>query len=215
MTIRLSEQVLLLALNETSGKIYPLPEQYLDFAVAGALIMELVFDEYVRLHQGLLRVLKAGPTGDAVLDTALSYLPAAGSSSPAMHALIDLAAHSSQLTAMLLDDLVFKGVLEPGSYRYLWFFSDFCQTDPKLLEATSVKKTLREILFQNRSPNEKEAVLVGIASVCNLMTHIFSPEDLRTAEPRIRKLVRFEIINHLISNALDEFQNAVINALAS
>lgn len=216
MKMRLAEQVILLSLNETSGKIYPLPEQYLDYAIAGSLLMELVLKEHARLHQGLLRTLKQGPIGDPILDTVLRYLPTPGNSEPATQALAHLATRTSQWTNMLLEDLAKKGVLEQGSYRYLWFFSETTHpvTSSSKLE-TDVKKTLREILFQGKMPTEDETVLLGIANACNLLSHIFSPEDLRAAEPRIRKLIRFEIINHVVSNALDEFQNTVAATMAS
>lgn len=215
MEIRIAEQVLLLALNETSGKIYPLPDQYLDYAIAGALLMELVFKEHIRLHQGMMKTLTPAPTGDAVLDKMMALLPSQGNSEAASVALADLAAHTGALTPLLLEDLVKKGVLEQGSYRYLWFFTEPTFPAHSIAETTSIKKHLREILFQGRTPTENEAVLIGIAHVCNLLSHLFSPEDLKAAEPRIRKLIRFEIINHVLSNALGEFQNTVLTTVAN
>ncbi len=204
MSIRLAEQVLLLLLNENSGKIYPQPNQYLDYAIIGALLIELAEKECVRLYQGVVKTLKK-PTGeDPILQKIIYALPEAGTSEETAQCLNRLASEVGALPPLLLQSLLGKNILEQGTNQYLWFFK-------KMPEASyiDIKQRLTEILFHEQSPTESEALLIGIACACNLLSHLFTPEDLKSAEPRIRKLIRFEIINHVLSNALDEFQSAM------
>jgi len=73
--LRFAEEILLLALDENTGRLHALPERALEFALAGAVLMELAFMGRLDTDATQLIVSDTSPTGDAVLDEALKALP--------------------------------------------------------------------------------------------------------------------------------------------
>lgn len=204
--LRLAEQMLLLMLNEGSGRIYPTSKQYLDYAIVGAIVLELVAKGYLRIHQGVIKRLNEDLTGDPVADGILSHLNSTLESENFIEALHRLSIESHRLIPLLIDSMRSKAVLEPGGDRYVWHIPSKMAAQYPFL---NIKSHLHQLLFNNTKPSEQEIAFLWIAHVCNLISHLFDPESLRAIEARVRQLVRFEIINHVISNALDEFNKAV------
>lgn len=206
LRLRVAEQMLLLMLNEGSGRIYPKSKQYLDYALVGAVIIELVAKGYLRIHQGVIKRLTGDLTNDPIADCVLQHIRDEFASENFTDALHRLSIESHQLIPLVIDNMRKKGVLEPGGDRYVW------HVPAKMLSQYPVLKTkaqLHQLLFTNSKPSEQEIAFLWIAHVCNLIAHLFDPESARAIEARVRQLVRFEIINHVISNALSEFHKAV------
>ena len=72
MSLRFSEELLLLALDDATGKLHPLPERALDLAIVGALLMELAFRNQIDTDNKNLTILNReatdhDPSADLVL----------------------------------------------------------------------------------------------------------------------------------------------------
>lgn len=212
LRLRLAEQMLLLMLNEGSGRIYPTSGQYLDYALVGAVVIELVAKGYLRIHQGVIKRLNADFTNDPIADCVLQHVKDEHAFENFTDALHRLSIESHQLIPILIDSMRKKGILEPGGDRYVWHIPLKMLTQYPFLK---IKAHLNHLLFANVRPSEQEIAFLWIAYVCNLLAHLFDPESVRAIEARVRQLVRFEIINHVISNALNEFQKAVQTIMAT
>jgi len=75
MSLRFAEEILLLALDDETGKLHAVPEGSLRLAIAGGLIMELAFAGIVDTDDKHLDVLSRQTTGDALLDDVLAQIP--------------------------------------------------------------------------------------------------------------------------------------------
>lgn len=203
MKIRFSEQILLLMLDEDTGKIYPQPGQYFDYALAGALLLELVDLGIIRLHQGYLRILQQQPLEDPALNTIMHYLLNFENDIPIESLFPDILHSVSALIPSLLNHLVQKGILEQGHNRYCWIRTP--QSNPD--DPYNVQLMLKNAIFNEKTPHENAVIFMGIASVTGLLTHIFRQEDLKIVYPKIARFVKFEIMNHILGNALSEFSN--------
>lgn len=209
--LSLPEKILLFALDNETGKICHLPEQYLDYALAGALIMELALQN--RLHtteDATLKVLDKTPVGNPSLDTVLELLPETGERVSLEKALAEVSARTKTFMENILQELVDKGILKREDYRYLLVFSRECYPTVDPSEELAVRNRLRDILLAEKAPRDKDTILIGITHVCNLLQPLFTDAEWTTVEPRLHALTKHEVMSQTIAKILELIQQAVL-----
>src|SRR6185295_5631890 len=77
MNLTLVEEVVLLALDDTTGALRPMPVMAFNFALAGALISDLSLLNRIDTDPHQLMLLDSTPTGNRLLDGALERIAAA------------------------------------------------------------------------------------------------------------------------------------------
>ncbi|MEV4628050.1 GPP34 family phosphoprotein [Micromonospora sp. NPDC049523] len=117
MDINLAEELLLLAYQDDGS---PAPDSsWLDYGLAGAVLVELAVAGRVAPVQGRLRVVDPTPTGDQVVDRGLAQIVSARTEVSAQ----DLVARLREgLRDAVLDQLVGRGLLRRTEERVLWIF---------------------------------------------------------------------------------------------
>jgi len=209
--LSLPEKVLLFALDDDTGKICHLPEQYLDYALAGALVMELALQN--RLHtteDATLRVLDKALVGNTSLDAVLELLPEVGENVSLEKALAEVSAKTKEFMEDILQELVDKEILKREDYRYLLVFSKECYPMVDPTEEIAIRTRLRDILLSEKAPRDKDTILIGITHVCNLLKPIFTDSEWESVEPRLHALTKHEVMSQTIAKILELIQQAVL-----
>lgn len=206
MKISFSEQILLLMLDDETGKIYPEPGQYLDYALAGSLLLELVMEGVIRLHHGYVKIIYDAALVDVIGSKVMEFLLMPELDLKLENLLPEFLNKISQFVPLILNQLVEKNILEPDNYQYRWRRSNHLNLDKNLLLAINVKQILRDVVFNNKIPSEHEAIFMGIANITGLLSHVFRPEDVKVAYSKIVRLVKLEVINHVLAGSFYEFE---------
>lgn len=114
----LAEELLLLALEDESGKVTPAASASLEYGLAGAVLMDLVIGGRLGVEDDSLAVVDGAPTGDGVLDGALARIEASRKPRDAQHWVGKLGGDG--LKEPLLAGLVERGVLSQEERMVLW-----------------------------------------------------------------------------------------------
>lgn len=211
MTLRFAEEFLLLALEDESGRMCPLPRGSLDLAIAGALLMELAFANRIDTDSTKLFVLSREPLNDSLLDEVLEAIPEPRESEETIRNVLQSLSHrSGRWKDVMLDSLVNKGVLRREEHRFLWVFPDrrYPQIDGK--EEEEVKSRIRSVVLDSEAiPDPHDVVIVCLAEACGLMHNLFSPQELEASEDRIKLLTQMDFIGQAVAKAILEIQLVV------
>ncbi|KAA6184818.1 GPP34 family phosphoprotein [Thiohalocapsa marina] len=209
-----AEEILLLALDDETGAIKPLPAQAMHYALAGALLIELAMAGRIDTDLQTLRVTDRAPTGDALLDDVLQRLTAP---QPVPRKTSDwlgqLVTDMPDLQERVLARLVDKGVLRIEDRRILWVFA--VRRYPLLedREVREVRARLRAVIDSDDIPSPEEAVLIALVNACDLFDEVFTPAELRRLGPRIDTLSRLDLIGREVASAVDEISRSVAAAM--
>lgn len=208
-----AEEILLLALDDRTGAIKPLPEQALRFALTGALLLQLAMTNRIDTDLNGLHVIDAAPTGDPLLDDALTRLSAGSPVRTTTEWLNTLAWEIPDLQGQIVDRLVGKGVLRIEDRRILWVFATrrYPMLDDR--EVKEVSARLRELIDSEEIPDPDEAALIALVDACQLFDGLFSQEDLVRLRPRIAALTRLDLIGREVARSVEEVSNAVASAM--
>jgi molybdopterin-dependent oxidoreductase alpha subunit len=203
-----SEELILLMVDDDTGRLHPLPEKVLGSALGGAFLLELAFAG--RLDNDVESVFLAGTatTGNVLLDGVLEDLAAEGSPLPLARALALASTEAPTGVKFVLDNLVAAGVLRESSPPESPLSERrFEKTDMRVVQG--LRQRIRQlVLSADALPNPRDVVLLGLVEACQLAPQLFSPEELSVSGERLRRLAGLELLNQAMFAAVRNFQAA-------
>ncbi|MGA1204487.1 MAG: GOLPH3/VPS74 family protein [Opitutales bacterium] len=208
--LTLAEQLLLLALDDETGKLLPLPDRALDYAIAGAIIADLSRIGRVLVGKDSIEVVDPTPVYSKPEDLGLLDMNQANVSS-LRGALSHLAGDAHGLRQRVIDQLVEKGVLRKEGKEILWIFhvSRYPLADP--LRENAIKQRLRNrIRDDSLTMRNRDHVLISLVHACQLESLLLSPEEKEKYGPRISEIANSDRIGHAVEDCLEEIQKAIL-----
>ncbi len=214
--LRLSEEIVILALNEKTGLFQPLPDRALDFAIAGSIIMELVYAKRLDAQLNPFRMISSAPTGEPVEDYVLNVLSKSNPYDKLIDKLHLIAAHGKQLKRMLVKDFLDLGVMMREKDRLLGvtFRTHYYMEKPEV--RTKIVERLKAMLFQGKPSMERDLVLLGLIAATKIYRNIFTLQEIEQIRPLFEKL-RIQgpdLIAQEIWKAVNEVQHALKDVIA-
>jgi Golgi phosphoprotein 3 len=208
--LTLAEQVLLLALDDETGKLRPLPDRALDYALAGAVLADLTRVNRIQVLRDQIEILDRTPVESEPEDFGLLDLQQADVTS-LRGALSYLAGDAHGLRQRLVEQLVSKGVLRKENQEILWVFhiSRYPLADPT--SENAVKQRIRNRIRMEDIPlTEKDRVLIALVHICQMENLLLSTSEQETYRERIEEISRHDCIGKAIMDCLDEIQKAIL-----
>jgi hypothetical protein len=204
-TLTLAEEIVLLSLDDATGRAVGRSGMAPDLALAGALLMDLSLARRIDTDRDRLWVTDPSPTGDAVTDAALASLVAPGAPEDARGAIVLLARDAASLRDALLDRLVAAGLLRRVESRVLWVFAD--RRFPKAEgrgEVADARARLRAVLLAEEIPDPRDALLLGVARAAGLLPLVFDAAELEAVQGWLGLVTRIESLNRSLGAAVAE-----------
>ena len=212
MQLTMPEEIMLLLLDDRTGRPVGLPPPAADFAVAGAVLMELSLSERIDTDLNELTVVSVRSTGDAVLDDALLMIGAAPERRDSRYWIGELGSRGERFRATLLARLVNHGVLRPEEGRFLWVFPD--RRYPKAAEGAAevkeVRVRLRELILSDEIPDARDALLVGLCRACGLVPLLLTPPELEETVARVDQIADLEELSRALSEVIRQLQSSMV-----
>lgn len=208
-----AEEILLLALDDQSGAIKPLPIQALRYALSGALLIELAMANRIDTDLEGLFVVDDRPMGDPLLDDVLQRLSAGATKRPTTDCLESIAWEVTDLQGKILARLVDKGVLRVQDQRILWVIAKRRYPLMDDRQVKEVRARLRELIDSDEIPDPREAVLIALVDACQLFDELFDKEELDRLRPRIAMLSKLDLIGREVTRSIREISRAVSESM--
>ena len=209
ITFTLAEQLLLLALDDETGKLRQLPDRALDYGLAGAILADLTRAGRIEVADDSVKVLDPNPVHSAPEDLGLREL-VDGEVESLGAVLSHLAGDSHQLRQQVIRHLVEKGVLKEENKEILWVFhfSRYPLADP--LAESSIKQRVRRIVMNREELTMRQSVLISLIQACQLGSILFTEEEWQTYRERIEEIARNDKIGSAVMKCLQEIQRAIL-----
>lgn len=200
--LSLPEEIVLLTLDDATGRPVGRQGPAAGLALAGALMMELALAGRLDTDRDRLEVLSAAPLGEAVLDAALAQILGAGDS---RGALMLLAREEARLRAAVLAGLEARGLLRRVEGRVLLVFPERRWLKPEdRPEPREVRARLRRAIETDEIPDPREALLLGLARATALLPLLVPAEILAARQERIAFLAGLEALNRSLAQAVGD-----------
>ncbi len=207
METPLAEQLLLVAFDARKGRPIAHPQVALPFAVAGAVVIDLVLRHGSGLANGRV---EAGPdTGDPVLDHALGRIRADAKGRDVRHWVKKLAGRPADLVGRTLAHLTDENILEERDARVLGF-----KVRPHNLvdqEAPDrVGASVHDALVGDGARDSGLTSLVALVAAAGLVDGVVSRDERPLARRRAKEIGKGDPSAEAVNSAVKEVEAAVM-----
>lgn len=215
MKLSLSEEILLLCVDDQSGRIRPMPDRALDYALAGAVLADLEMRGCVTLSERSV-VRRPESTGELQpVHAAALKLLAEIETTGLQGCLSLLAGECRMLREAVFDQLIAHGILARVRDEVLWIFRTERYETLDLSEEIEVQRRIRAVVLDPEvQPSREELVLVALMEVCQLGPLMFSHAEFEQHRDRIRELAGSDCVGCAVRHALTEIQRAMLEIRA-
>lgn len=219
MNLRLTEEYLLLALDDTSGRLL-LSSQYLQIALAGAALDELT----------VLGALAVSDGADGGRKDRFRITGRAEPSDPLQRGVLDLAdgrtprstirkvgqgKHARELRESLQQGLAERGVLNEEQAKVLWVFPSTRWTAHDPAPEAAVRARVLAALTSSATPDERTASLVSLLLATSLLRKVFPGQDQRALKRRAKEISASQWVGAAVKKVIDEVNAAAASAASS
>ncbi|NGM20582.1 GPP34 family phosphoprotein [Roseomonas stagni] len=204
MPLTMPEEILLLMLDDETGRLQERAAPSGDFAIAGAVLAELALAGRIDTDPNRLYVVNPAPTGDALQDRALAQIAAATDTQDSRHWIETLAADADEYREALFARLVSKGILKRVEGRFLWVFPERRYPVISDKEEREVKARIMGVLFNDEIPDPRDSMLIGLCRAGGLFSLLLSSNELDRVQARIDSVADLEELNRSLADAIRE-----------
>ncbi|MFZ2655695.1 MAG: anti-sigma factor antagonist [Victivallales bacterium] len=207
--LTVAEEILLLALDDKSGVIKPVPSFALDYALAAALLAELELSDRIDTDLKILKLISPAPTGEPLLDETLLELQQKTETQPTSFWLERLTIRKKHIEERVLAQLVRKGILKQENRRILWVFKTHRYPLMDDREVKEVRTRLRELILSDDIPDPRDVVLISLGNACRLLDDLFTPKEKERVHSRITALARLDLIGDQLATSIQEIERTL------
>lgn len=208
--LTIAEELMLLALDEKdgSGKL----RLGLDWAVAGALVVDLVFARRITIgDDDVLTVLDPAATGKPHLDEALAAL----SRGEGMKVAKALRRTHRTAPRHTISSLVDRGVLARRPARLLGVLPAHRYPERDGSAAAEVRSRVNAAMLPGSRPDERTAALIGLLYSGKLWRKAVPGGDRAEVRARMKEISAGQRISPAVRQAIARTQAAIIAAVTS
>ncbi len=202
------EEILLLALDDETGKIKSLPKITIDTAICAAALTELTFLRKIDAGPEKLFIADTSKVGDPLLDEVLEVLKA-DMEKPIVYWISLLAEELTDVEDKVLDSLVKKNVLKLENKKILWVFNQRTYPTVDDAEMVEVKARLKKIIEDKELPDPRDAVLISLVNACHLFGEIFAEDELEQHREQIEKMAKFDFVGQALAESIKDIEQTI------
>lgn len=215
--LTLAQEILLIALDDDTGKLTSLPDYSLDIVLAGALCMDLVFSKKISISSNGLRVLDTACTKDASLDYALDCLPRDEEWHSIDTCLQKMAGPIDSLSELICKQLVSKKILRKEEEKYFFFFTT---TSYPMIDGTQEQKSraLTRLLLLEKpitSLQSRDIALIGLLSNGSLLSSLLKESEIELFQEKIESIKKLDIVHEAVRLAVESLQKSIAGIISS
>lgn len=211
--ITFAEEIMLLTLDDDTGKFTKSGTPEVNYALAGAVLMDLALLSKIDADLKTLRVVDTSPTGEDLLDGFLEMIGKDKEQNTTQYWVSLIAEHAEEIQNNSLAKLVERGILQEEEKKILWVFETrrYPMIDDK--EEKEVKKRMLDLLLSDDIPSPRDVVLICLVDTCGLFPTILNRKEVDRLEPRITQLKKLDLIGQAVTASLQRLNADIAKAM--
>jgi hypothetical protein len=196
------EEVVLLAVDETSGGLRSTREFGTAYALVGAVFFDLALAGKIDTDTEAIQIVDRTPTGNATLDRVLSFVAEHPHISTVRQWIEEIFHRRQDLEGEALRSLIAQGILRHEKTKRLWIID--VERFPLVNNRPQqhVRRRLADAILDDGIPDCRDIMLVSIAEACGLLGFVLSEEQLAARRQRIQTLCGLETISRKVAVAI-------------
>ena len=206
----LYEDIMLLALRNKQGTA---TTDYLEYAIAGAVLAELLLDRRITIgdaRKQLVDVQNTNPTGDPIIDECLERMRASKKRA-SLQTWVPRLASIKNLRHKVAQQLCHRGILRADKDKVLHIFTRRIYPEINPIPEEKILERLRAALFgDDDKVDPRTVVLISLANGANLLSDNLGRREVKNRRKRIKQIVNGEMTGKATEEAIAASQAALL-----
>jgi golgi phosphoprotein 3 len=211
--LSLTEELFLLSLREKKHSVDLPYSPAMPYALAGAMLVELVLANRIQLQDGKRVVpLSSEPVESEPLNELLVSISATEKPRKITYWIHHVGIKGKRLEKHLLASLIARGILKVEEKKTLWVipYTEYAQQDASAKYLR--KQHLRDVVFSRQEADPQSVALLSLMKAADLLDHLFTPDEFKAAQTRVEAIIKDEAVGQAVIETLDAISAAAISA---
>jgi Golgi phosphoprotein 3 len=208
MNLTLIDQLTLLALDDHKGDFIPDSTTF-SYALAGALILELILEEKILVSDDYVKVIDKNPTGDLILDEYIKEISESSKQRKIKSWIDKFGQKSKKIKEATLKKLMDDGILVKKEEKLLWLFNidKYPTNNPK--PENQLRARLHNIVVNRHKPDLKEVMILNLVESCQLEVEVFGKENAKVFRKEIKKIKNDSEVTGVVNKSIKDICEAI------
>ena len=213
--LSISEELLLLSMDDEKGKLVSPTMDGLAYTLAGAVLFELMLLGKIEIENDKVIAWPSQETGDPVSDMAIARFTKKNAVKKVIYWIGQLGKDSKKVKKILIEKMVQLGALRVEEREFLWTFKyNRYPTDDSRIE-DRIRLRVYESLFGDREMDTRDYILLTLIGTAKLEKEVFPEDKVKEAKRLIGRLKEDDAIGSAISSAIKEMEVAITIAITA
>jgi golgi phosphoprotein 3 len=212
--LTLVEELVLLAIDEQTGRVDVDARIAFDCALAGAALAELAFMGRLDADAEQFVVVDPTPTGHPLLDPVLASVAAQATHQQVRSWINGVGSTSRDLLNRTLARLTEQGILQQEQTTRLWVFKSRRYRTLDGRERDDVRSRLTALVLGDDVPDPRDSVLIGLVMTAKLTDRAFTDPRARDRHDRIEALAQLDLVGTDLARSVDRLLESLALAMA-
>ncbi len=205
--LTLTQELILMLLNEETGYFHQVPGWHLNCAVVGAVLAELSLRSRIDTDMESLFLVDESETGNPALDPILKEIAAESGQRDAQYWIERLAPRAESIIDSVLDRLVDLKILEYHDGEF-WTLAPTAwrgELYGKSEEGTAgqfIRTRISRVIFTDEIPDPRDVIIICLINTCDVFRFIFQLDE--EAEKRIEFICKMDLIGRSLAAAVSQ-----------
>ncbi|TFB14242.1 GPP34 family phosphoprotein [Filobacillus milosensis] len=218
--LTLTEELLLIALDDETGKMSMSTSSSIHFGLAGAILMELALNGCIDYKNKKVIFLDQDDSGDELLNESLQYMKEKDKGKPRSmkHWVTKLGGHIQwkKKHQGYIDRLIERGILKQEEQKVLFVFSKEVYPSENTGKENAIRAKVKEaIRSDEKIEGERTVVLIGLLHACELAKTLFTKEEYKDVKKKIKHIMKNNPHGKAVSVAIDAMNTAIIASVGA
>jgi hypothetical protein len=207
------EEVVLLAVDEKTGRLRSTREFGTAYALVGAVFFDLALARKIDTDTESIQVVDTALSGNPILDRMLARMAARRDLKTVRDWIEEMFLRRDDLEGEALQSLISRGILRHEQSKLLWVIDveSFPMIDRKPQQ--HVKVRLARTILSDTIPETRDIMLISIAEQCGLLEFVLSDSELGNRAQRIQMLCKLETISRQVGEAIRGLDKSIRMAM--
>ena len=207
-----AEEILLLFLDDETGKFENMYYEEFKYALAGAVLMDLALRSKIDTDLEKLKVVDSTPTGEDILDVFLSAIAGSEEEKNTFYWVLEIAKSGAEIRDKALESLVQRGILRVEEKKILWVGGGGGYPTVDDSQEKEVRRRITDLLSSEDIPSPHDVVLVSLADTFDLFPQIVGEYQAKKLAPRIEQISKLDLIGQSVSHVLKRLREIKADA---
>ena len=212
MLLTFAEEILLLFLDDDTGKFENMYYEEFKYALAGAVLMDLALRSKIDTDLEKLTVVDPTPTGEDILDGFLKKISESKKEKNTFYWISEIAKSGAEIRDKALESLVSRGILRVEEKKILWVIGVRRYPTVDDTQEKEVRRRLTELLNSEDIPTPHDVALVSLADTFDLFPQIVGEYEAKKLKPRIEQISKLDLIGQSVSHVLKRLREIKADA---